>query len=98
MISGKSAGLKGIIYMKVAIVHDYLNQSGGAERVLDVFCEMFPDAPIYTLIADEKVFLPIIVYTVKSFFFWSFESSEIMGSNILEFPPELYLRSIITFL
>jgi len=40
--------------MKIAFVHEYLNQYGGAERVLQVLCEMFPDAPIYTLIYDEK--------------------------------------------
>jgi len=34
--------------MKLAIVHDYLNQYGGAERVLESFHEIFPDAPIYT--------------------------------------------------
>ncbi len=39
--------------MKIALVHDYLNQYGGAERVLEVFCEIFPDAPIYTLLYDE---------------------------------------------
>ncbi|MEF3304497.1 glycosyltransferase [Paenibacillus sp. GYB003] len=38
--------------MKIALVHDYLNQYGGAERVLEVFMEMFPDAPVYTLIAN----------------------------------------------
>lgn len=38
--------------MKVALVHDYLNQYGGAERVLESFKEIFPDAPIYTLISD----------------------------------------------
>ena len=36
--------------MKVAIVHDYLNQYGGAERVVEVLNELFPDAPIYTSI------------------------------------------------
>jgi glycosyltransferase involved in cell wall biosynthesis len=36
--------------MKLAIVHDYLNQMGGAERVLMVLHEIFPDAPIYTSI------------------------------------------------
>jgi len=41
--------------MKVALVHDYLNQYGGAERVLEAFCEMFPDAPIYTLVYDAKL-------------------------------------------
>jgi glycosyltransferase involved in cell wall biosynthesis len=32
----------------VAIVHDYLNQRGGAERVVLALAEIFPDAPIYT--------------------------------------------------
>jgi len=41
--------------MKIALVHDYLNQYGGAERVLEVFSELFPDAPIYTLFYDEKL-------------------------------------------
>ncbi|MEK7462969.1 MAG: glycosyltransferase, partial [Patescibacteria group bacterium] len=40
--------------MRVAIIHDYLNQYGGAERVLESFCELFPDAPIYTLFYDEE--------------------------------------------
>lgn len=42
-------------FMKIALVHDYLVQYGGAERVLQSFCELFPDAPIYTLIYDKKV-------------------------------------------
>ncbi len=36
--------------MKVAIVHDWLNQIGGAEEVLSVLKELFPEAPIYTSI------------------------------------------------
>lgn len=32
----------------VAIVHDYLNQPGGAERVVLALAGMWPDAPIYT--------------------------------------------------
>ena len=36
--------------MKVAILHDYLNQYGGAERVVEVLHEIFPEAPIYTSI------------------------------------------------
>lgn len=34
--------------LKIALVHDYLNEFGGAERVLSVLSEMYPDAPIYT--------------------------------------------------
>lgn len=40
--------------MKIALVHDYLVQYGGAERVLEAFTELFPYAPIYTLIYDQK--------------------------------------------
>lgn len=41
--------------MKLAIVHDYLNQSGGAERVVAALHRLFPEAPIYTTIADPAV-------------------------------------------
>jgi glycosyltransferase involved in cell wall biosynthesis len=34
--------------MKVAIVHDYLREYGGAERVLEVLHSMYPEAPVYT--------------------------------------------------
>ncbi len=39
--------------MKIAFVHEYLNQFGGAERMLASLCELFPRAPIYTLLYDE---------------------------------------------
>lgn len=39
--------------MKVALVHDYLSEAGGAERVLKVLSEMFPDAPIYTAFVKQ---------------------------------------------
>lgn len=34
--------------MNVAIVHDWLNQMGGAERVLEALKEVFPEAPVFT--------------------------------------------------
>lgn len=40
--------------MRVAIVHDDLVQWGGAERVLEGICEIYPDAPIFTSIYDDK--------------------------------------------
>lgn len=36
--------------MQVAIVHDWLTGMRGGEKVLEVFCELFPDADIFTLI------------------------------------------------
>lgn len=35
--------------MKIALVHDYLSQDGGAERVLRAFHELWPEAPIFVL-------------------------------------------------
>lgn len=37
---------------KVALVHDFLVAYGGAERVLQALAEMFPEAPIYTLLVN----------------------------------------------
>lgn len=39
--------------IKVALVHDYLKEYGGAERVLQTLHEIWPKAPIYT-----SIFLP----------------------------------------
>ena len=36
--------------MPVALIHDWLNQIGGAEDVLETLVEMFPAAPVYTSI------------------------------------------------
>lgn len=41
--------------MKVAIVHDFLMQMGGGEKVLEVLHEMYPEAPIYTSAYDPEV-------------------------------------------
>jgi glycosyltransferase involved in cell wall biosynthesis len=48
--------------MKVAIVHDFLVQMGGAEKVVEVLHDMFPDAPIYTSIYDPEA-MPIYYRT-----------------------------------
>src|SRR5207249_9183340 len=40
--------------LRVALVHDRLEQNGGAERVLWVLHSIFPDAPIYTPIWNRR--------------------------------------------
>lgn len=43
--------------MKVAIIHDWLNQKvGGAENVLFEIAQMYPDADIYTLVYNPNKF------------------------------------------
>lgn len=39
---------------KVAFVHDYLVQYGGAEKTLEALLEVYPDSPIYTGIYNTK--------------------------------------------
>ncbi len=46
--------------LKVALVHDYLVEYGGAERVLECFAQIFPEAPIYTLVYDKKLVKKIL--------------------------------------
>lgn len=44
--------------MRLAIVHDYLIQMGGAERVVAAMANAFPEAPIYTSVTDYDHLLP----------------------------------------
>lgn len=60
--------------MKIAIVHDYLSQYGGAERVVEVLHEMFPEAPIFT-----SIFLPGVMPEV-------FKKMDIRTSNMQKYP------------
>ena len=41
---------------RVALVHDWLNQIGGAENVLETLVRMFPAAPVFTsMYAPDKM-------------------------------------------
>jgi len=40
---------------KIAIIHDFIGNYGGAEGVLESICEIFPDAPIFTLLYEKEV-------------------------------------------
>jgi glycosyltransferase involved in cell wall biosynthesis len=42
--------------MRIALVHDWLNQRGGAEDVLEALVDLYPDAPVFTSIyAPERM-------------------------------------------
>lgn len=40
--------------MKIALVHDYLTQRGGAERVFELLCQQYPGADIFTSLYDPE--------------------------------------------
>lgn len=73
--------------MKVAIIHDWLVSYGGAERVLEVLHELFPDAPVYTSVLDRSKLSPEL------------SSLDIRTSFLQKFPnPAKYYRNYLPFL
>jgi len=55
--------------MKVALVHDWLTGMRGGERCLEVFCELFPEADLYTLLHIPGTVSPTIEkHTIQTSF------------------------------
>lgn len=46
--------------MRVALVHDWLTGMRGGERCLEVFCELFPDADLFSLVHVPGSVSPLI--------------------------------------
>lgn len=66
--------------MRVVLVHDFLTQFGGAERVLKVLVSLFPEAPIYTLVYNEEI--------VRK----HFPGREVRGSFLQSLPKSMRAR------
>jgi glycosyltransferase involved in cell wall biosynthesis len=52
--------------MKIALVHDYLTQRGGAERVFELLCRYFPNADIFTSLYQPKQTIDLSDRSVKT--------------------------------
>ncbi|MBW4667517.1 MAG: glycosyltransferase [Cyanomargarita calcarea GSE-NOS-MK-12-04C] len=57
--------------MKIALVHDYLTQRGGAERVFELFCKRYPEADIFTSLYDPQQTIDLGERIVKTTFLQS---------------------------
>lgn len=55
LTKNKSINSQDISKLKVALVHDYLREYGGAERVLEALHEVFPNAPVYVSFVDSSI-------------------------------------------
>jgi len=51
--------------VRIAIIHDWLVSTGGAERCLEVFCELFPQADIYSLVYNPENIDSKIINSMK---------------------------------
>ena len=54
--------------MKVALVHDYLTQQGGAERVFELLCQFFAQADVYSSIYDQQNTVDVQRHSVQTTF------------------------------
>lgn len=75
--------------VKIALVHDYIKEYGGAERVLEALHELYPDAPVYT-----SVFLPEYLGPHKT----RFANWDIRTSFLQNFPFKAKLISLFRLL
>ena len=54
--------------MKVALVHDYLTQHGGAERVFEMLCRFFEQADVYSSVYDKQNTVDIQGHPIRTTF------------------------------
>src|SRR3990167_5589898 len=71
--------------MRIAIVHDYIKEYGGAERVLEELHKLFPEAPVYTSIYAPEYLGPHM---------WVFRQMRIKTSFLQWIPYKEKLISI----
>lgn len=77
--------------MKVAIVHDWLTNMGGAERVILAFHDIFPDAPIYTTVYNpDKLPEEFRKMDIRTSFIQKFPKAKIKYNMYLPFMPTAF--------
>ena len=94
---------------KIALIHDYLVQDGGAEKVLKALYEIFPQTPIFTIVYDKKgtnkfffdkpirtSFLQTLPLGVRKYQWWlSLKPSAIESHNLMDY--DLVISSSASF-
>lgn len=75
--------------MRVAIVHDWLTGMRGGEKCLEVFCELFPDATLFTLLHNKgSVSKTIEAMKIKTSFIQNLPASAASYRNYLPLFPK----------
>src|SRR5919201_6068003 len=79
--------------MRVALVHDWLTGMRGGEKVLDAIAELYPDAPIYTLLHVKGSVSPALERRriICSFIQWLPGSARHYRSYLPLFPTAIEL-------
>jgi hypothetical protein len=75
---------------RIAIVHDWITNQGGAENVLLVLHEMFPDAPIFTSVYNEKKMRQFNGFDIRTSFLQKFPFAKSKHQLFLNFYPRAF--------
>ena len=74
--------------MRVALVHYWLTNMRGGERVLEAFCEMFPEATIFTHVVDRsKLSATLNRHDIRTTFISKFPFANSQYQKLLPFMP-----------
>ncbi len=77
--------------MKIAIIHDWLTNMGGAERVILAFHDIFPDAPIYTTVYNpDKLPEEFRKMDIRTSFIQKFPKAKTKYNMYLPFMPTAF--------
>ncbi len=78
--------------MRVALVHDYLTEMGGAERVVLAMTGVFPDAPLYTSVFDADACAPFVDRDVRTTFIQRLTRRKAMTKGLFPLFPAAFRR------
>jgi glycosyltransferase involved in cell wall biosynthesis len=73
--------------MSLALAHEYFSAHGGAERVVEVFHRMYPDAPVYTFFHDRGAYGPLDGYELRTSFLQSVPHGPVSHRALLPLYP-----------
>jgi glycosyltransferase involved in cell wall biosynthesis len=82
--------------VKVALVHDYLTEMGGAERVVLALARMFPDAPIYTSVYDPSACPEFAGHDVRTTFMQRLTRRKAVTKALFPLFPKAFARLDLT--
>ncbi len=74
--------------MRVALIHYWLTNMRGGERVLEAFCDLFPEATIFTHVVDRsKLSAKLNRHEIKTTFISKFPFATSQYQKLLPFMP-----------
>lgn len=73
--------------MNIALVHDWITNIAGAERVLLQISEIYPDAPIYTSVFDKKNAKPFLKKKIKTSYLQHFPFAKSKREVLIPLTP-----------